>query len=81
MLNPNDKGHHGRGDRQGQNKRRKINHKVRLLDEPHEMIDGNFTRRPVAYCTFYKGYLTKNMSDRHKCECRNCPRYKKMDDL
>lgn len=36
------------------------------------MIDGNWTHYPVAYCHRYKGVLTRNMMNTHKCNERNC---------
>ena len=41
----------------------------------YEMIDGNWTIRPYAYCHYYHGYLTKNMALCHNCEKRNCNRF------
>lgn len=72
----------GRGNRKEQFKRRRRNNKdVPLRDEHYEMIDGNMTRRPVGYCSRYRGYLTQNMQLRHNCLCRNCPRFKEIEEM
>lgn len=41
------------------------------------MIDGNYTCRPTAYCTYHKGFLTDNMAKRHCCTQKNCTHFHK----
>lgn len=43
----------------------------------YEMIDGNWTRHPVAFCHRYKGVLTRNMMHTHQCSEKNCRRLDK----
>lgn len=42
----------------------------------YEMIDGNWTRHPVAFCLHYRAALTRNMMHTHRCSERKC---KKLD--
>lgn len=54
-----------------------MNDKQRHGDVPktkyeYEMIDGNWTKHPVAYCTFYRAALTRNMMHTHRCSERHC---------
>ena len=41
------------------------------------MIDGNWTKHPVAFCWYHQGALTKNMMHTHKCCERQCKRLDK----
>jgi hypothetical protein len=67
----------GRGDRKAQKKRRRMNNAgIARQKEPVLMIDGNLTHYPVGFCQYYKGYLTNNMAERHKCLYRECPRFR-----
>lgn len=53
-------------------KRRQMNKRLsKYYAEFYEMIDGNYTHYPVAFCTRYKGYVTKSMADVHRCACHN----------
>lgn len=59
-----------------ENKRRKHNnYPTPVQDCEYEMIDGNWTTKPHGYCFRHRGYLTRNMAIRHKCEKKNCPRF------
>lgn len=76
------KSHHGKGDRPAQKKRRRQNNKnTERRNDTYQMIDGNFTHYPVAYCFHYNGYMTNNMVQRHGCPTRNCCRYKTMQEI
>lgn len=37
-------------------------------------IDGNWTKRPAAYCTYHHGVLTEAMMKVHKCTQKECQR-------
>lgn len=55
--------------------KKKPNHKgVKRTTKYYEMIDGNMTNHPVAYCTRYQGVLTRGMMHTHGCSERNCCR-------
>ena len=41
------------------------------------MIDGNWTKHPVAFCWYHQGALTQNMMHTHKCCERGCRRLDK----
>lgn len=69
----------GKGNVKKQRKNHKANkHTVRQI-KPYEMIDGNLTYQPYAYCTYYNGWLTKAMANRHRCEKRHCERFELLD--
>ena len=40
----------------------------------YRLIDGNWSPRAVAYCTFHHGYLTPALMKVHKCRKRQCKR-------
>lgn len=40
----------------------------------YKCIDGNWTKRPVAYCTYKKGVLTEGLMKTHRCRERQCKR-------
>ena len=44
-------------------------------------IDGNpiSKQKPIAYCRYYKGYLTKRMIKTHRCLTRQCSRLERLD--
>ena len=42
--------------------------------EKVELIDGNFSRYPEAFCNYYGGYLTRGIMDTHRCDKRDCKR-------
>lgn len=65
-----------KGDRRAQRRRRRKNNKnTERQQELFQMIDGNGTYYPYAYCKCHKGYLTANMAKRHKCKSRSCPHF------
>lgn len=45
-------------------------------EEPWEyrLIDGNWSPRAVAYCTYHHGYLTPALIRVHNCRKRKCQR-------
>ena len=43
----------------------------------YEMIDGNWTKHPVAFCSYYGGALTRNMMHTHRCCEKECKRLDK----
>ena len=73
--------HRGHGNIKAQRKRKKLYRDYSLYTpELYEMIDGNMTHYPYAYCTFKHGYLTKAMAACHRCEERGCKRLEKIGD-
>lgn len=40
----------------------------------YRLIDGNWSHRAVAYCTYHHGYLTPALMKVHKCRKRQCKR-------
>lgn len=46
----------------------------------YEMIDGNWTSKPIGYCLNHKGYLTKNMIRTHKCKKKQCTSFRTVQD-
>ena len=61
------------GNRHAQQKRRRRNFDRSLYREDlYQMIDGNMTHFPYAYCKRKHGYLTKNMARLHRCIERKC---------
>ena len=40
----------------------------------YRLIDGNWSPRAVAYCTYHHGYLTEPLMKVHKCRKRQCQR-------
>lgn len=50
-------------------------------EEYYESIDGNPLRCPVAYCTYYHGYLSENIIRVHRCRKKHggaCSRLQNM---
>jgi hypothetical protein len=67
---------YGKGNRKLQRKRhRRNNHGIKRQDSLYELIDGNMSYFPYAYCRYHKGYLTKNMVILHKCGEKRCNKY------
>ena len=73
MRNP----HNGRGNRVKQKQKRKA--RLSKLDKAQfdhavsrQLIDGNFSVYAMAYCPYYKGYLTQGLIDTHRCIKRGC---------
>lgn len=57
--------------------------KVTASKEPeyeYEMIDGNWTTKPIGYCLNHKGYLTENMARIHRCKKKQCASFRSMQD-
>lgn len=40
----------------------------------YRLIDGNWSHRAEAYCTYHHGYLTPALMKVHKCRKRQCKR-------
>lgn len=63
-----------------QQRRRRKNYKNSLdIGEYVNLITGDVTRWPVAYCTHYNGFLTINMTKLHDCPNKNCKCYHEED--
>ena len=50
-------------------------------DWRYRLIDGNWAKEPVAYCTYHHGCLTEALMKVHKCKERECARLKTDIDL
>lgn len=65
-----------KGNIKAQRKRRRKALKERKKMKPAEtevqLIDGNYTLYPAAYCNIHGGYLTLGLMDIHRCEKRKC---------
>ena len=49
----------------------------KAMNEEHweyRLIDGNWSAKAVAYCTYHHGYLTEALMKVHKCKKRECHR-------
>lgn len=42
------------------------------MDEMVQLIDGNFSFYPVAFCKAHRAFLTNGLCDTHKCVKRGC---------
>lgn len=63
----------GKGNRRLQQVRRRKNNKdIPVRDEEYELIDGNKSRQPYAYCACHQAYLTANMAKCHGCKRKQC---------
>ena len=68
--------HKGHGDVHGHRKRRRRNLNEHLYrEDEYELIDGNTTHYPSAYCNRYAGYLTMNLEQVHGCAKKGCQYY------
>ncbi|MCQ2608949.1 MAG: hypothetical protein MJ197_09735 [Bacteroidales bacterium] len=43
----------------------------------YELIDGNMSYYPYAYCKRKGAFLTKGLANTHRCECRKCEQFEK----
>lgn len=65
-----------KGNRKAQRKRRK----ERLKNKPPksrykvQLIDGNFTYYPIAYCKYHQAFMTEGLMATHRCVNRKCKR-------
>ncbi len=66
----------GNVKRQRKRRRERFKHNPPKVESMVELIDGNLSYYPVAYCKHYHGYLTQGLADVHRCVNRHCPRYK-----
>lgn len=68
-----------RGKMKEQQKRRKERLKDRPQYQPelYELIDGNLTHYPRAFCEWHGGWLSDGLIDTHRCEQRQCNRLRK----
>ena len=61
------------GNAHAQRRRRRRNFDKSLYqNDLYLLIDGNYSHYPYCYCKYHKGFLTKNLACRHKCEAKNC---------
>ena len=64
----------GRGNRKAQRERRRerLKHLPKKRTEKVQLIDGNWTFYPVAYCKVHGGFLTQGLIETHRCGHRQC---------
>lgn len=64
-----------RGNRKEQAKRRRQRKKDLPVkqSQKYQLIDGNFTYYPAAYCKYHKGWLSVGLIQTHKCQKKGCP--------
>ena len=71
-----------KGNVKAQRKRRRKALKERKKMKPAEtevqLIDGNYTLYPAAYCKRHGGYLTQGLINTHRCDKRNCKGFQKV---
>jgi hypothetical protein len=72
----------GKGNRKAQlkRKRERRKHLPPRQEELYELIDGNKSHYPVAYCASHSGYLTQGLVDTHRCDKRQCQGFKQVID-
>jgi hypothetical protein len=69
----------GRGNQEEQRRRRR----ERLKNLPpktenlYRCIDGNYTNHPAGWCYWYHGALAQGHIDTHRCDKRQCKRFRK----
>ena len=67
------------GNRRLQQKRRR--ERLKKLPKPekkkelYQLIDGNMSYYPVAYCRHHKGWLSQGLIITHRCVERHCNGY------
>lgn len=70
-----------KGNRKAQRKRRRI----RAKDLPtrqqvkFELIDGNMTYYPSAYCKAHGAFLSIGLEQTHRCDKRHCNSYERLE--
>jgi hypothetical protein len=71
-----------KGDIKAQKKRRKerLKQRPKKSDVKVQLIDGNWSFYPVAFCVYHTGYLTQGLIDTHRCDKRNCMGFKQVID-
>lgn len=68
--------HKGDIKRQRQRRRQRSKSLPVRLDNEVELIDGNYTHYPVAYCGIHRAYLSQGLRDTHRCLQRHCKGYR-----
>ena len=64
------------GNKKAQRRNHRRNNKgVPKQPEEYRLIDGNWSNQPFVYCTYHKGYMTRNQTIRHHCLNKKCPHY------
>jgi len=69
-----------KGNRKAQQKRRKerLKNLPPKQDEKCELIDGNYSYYPVAFCKCHNAFLTQGLIDTHRCDKRHCTGFRKV---
>ena len=74
-----------KGNIKAQRKRRKKRKKFLkpgdYFNDEFELIDGNFTHYPVAYCNHYGRFLTAGLIHTHRCRQRNCKKLRSLEQV
>ena len=76
------KNNKGKGNRHGQNLRRKerMYSRPQRQDEAYRLIDGNMSHYPVAACVRYRGFLSEGLMETHRCRERACINLRDLPD-
>lgn len=71
-----------KGNRKAQQKRRRERLKHLPPKQPAkvQLIDGNWTFYPDAFCKAHGAYLTQGLIDTHRCVKRQCKGFRKVID-
>lgn len=71
----------GKGNirKQRQRRRELVQSRPPKQGESYELIDGNLSHYPVAFCRFHYGYMTEGLIATHKCRARHCPMLKTLE--
>lgn len=74
---------HGKGNRKAQLKRKHERKKNLPPKQPSkvQLIDGNFSYYPIAYCKIHGAFLTQGLADTHRCIKRKCNGFEAGDDI
>lgn len=73
----------GKGNLKRQRKRRRQRRKYRkeYFNDEFELIDGNFTHYPVAFCEHYERFLSAGLIQTHRCRNRKCKKLLSLEQI
>lgn len=66
-------------NRKPRKKKKAVEPPVKEPEYEYEMIDKNWTIKPIGYCHRYRGYLTSKLAQVHHCIERNCAMFKTLE--
>lgn len=65
----------GNKKRQRQRRRERMKNLPLRFSQKVQLIDGNFSYYPRAFCEYYDAFLTDGLINTHRCDKRHCKRY------